>query len=111
MKSEKGVILLIGIIITLLIILFTAIGMSIKEEIDYGIKEGQVIDKKYSSSYTTMMFCGKVMTPQYHSESYRIQIQKEIDGTVKTMWITVDEDTYHNINIGDYYKNQSDIEK
>lgn len=43
------------------------------------------------------------MVPQYHPESYRIQIQKEIDSTVKTIWVTVDRDTYHKINVGDYY--------
>lgn len=105
MKSEKGVIeiFIIGIVIILLIILFTAIGMAIKEENDYGIKEGQVIDKDYRSAYTTMMSCGKSLIPQYHPESYRIQIQKEIDGKIKSIWVTVDRDTYHNINIGDYY--------
>lgn len=105
MKSEKGIIeiFVIGIVIILFIILFTAIGIMIKEEKDYGIKEGQVIDKKYHSAYTTMMSCGKSLIPQYHPESYRIQIQKEIDGKIKSVWVTVDKDTYHNINVGDYY--------
>ena len=42
MKSEKGVIEIftIGIVVILLIILFTAIGTEIKEENDYGAKEG-----------------------------------------------------------------------
>ena len=97
MKSEKGVIeiFIIGIVIILLIILFTAIGMA--------IKEGQVIDKDYRSAYTTMIPCGKIIVPQHHPESYKIQIQKEIDSTVKTIWVTVDRDTYHKINVGDYY--------
>ena len=105
MKSEKGVIeiFIIGIVIILLIILFTAIGMAIKEENDYGIKEGQVIDKDYRSAYTTMIPSGKIIVPQHHPESYKIQIQKEIDSTVKTIWVTVDRDTYHKINVGDYY--------
>lgn len=105
MKSEKGVIeiFIIGIVIILLIILFTAIGMAIKEDNDYGIKEGQVIDKHYRSAYTTMIPCGKIIVPQHHPESYKIQIQKEIDSTVKTIWVTVDRDTYHKINVGDYY--------
>lgn len=102
---KKGIIeiFVIGIVIILFIILFTAIGIMIKEEKDYGIKEGQVIDKKYHSAYTTMMSCGKSLIPQYHPESYRIQIQKEIDGKIKSVWVTVDKDTYHNINVGDYY--------
>lgn len=105
MKSEKGVIeiFIIGIVIILLIILFTAIGMAIKEENDYGIKEGQVIDKDYRSAYTTMMNCGKSLIPQHHPESYKIQIQKETDGKVKSIWVTVDRDTYQKINVGDYY--------
>ena len=105
MKSEKCVIeiFIIGIVIILLIILFTAIGMAIKEENDYGIKEGQVIDKDYRSAYTTMIPCGKIIVPQHHPESYRIQIQKEINGKLKSVWVTIDKDTYHNINIGDYY--------
>lgn len=105
MKSEKGIIeiFLIGIVIILFIILFTAIGIMIKEEKDYGVKEGQVIDKDYRSAYTTMMPCGKIIVPQHHPESYKIQIQKEIDSTAKTIWVTVDRDTYHKINVGDYY--------
>ncbi len=105
MKSEKGIIeiFVIGIVIILFIILFTAIGIMIKEEKDYGVKEGQVIDKDYRSAYTTMMSCGKSLIPQYHPESYRIKIQKEIDSKVKSIWVTVDRDIYHKINVGDYY--------
>lgn len=105
MKSEKGVIeiFIIGMVLILFIILCTTIGMVIKEENDYGTKEGQVIDKKYSSAYTTMMLCGKVMIPQYHPESYRIQIKKEIDSKVESIWVTIDRDTYYKINVGDYY--------
>lgn len=105
MKSEKGIIeiFVIGIVIILFIILFTAIVIMIKEEKDYGVKEGQVINKDYRSAYTTMIPCGKIIVPQHHPESYKIQIQKEIDSTVKTIWVTVDRDTYHKINVGDYY--------
>lgn len=105
MKSEKGIIeiFVIGIVVILFVILFTAIGMIIKEEKDYGVKEGQVIDKDYHSAYTTMMSCGKSLIPQYHPEQYQIKIQKEIDGKIKSIWVTVDRDTYHKINVGDYY--------
>ena len=105
MKSEKGIIeiFVIGIVVILFVILFTAIGMIIKEEKDYGVKEGQVIDKNYHSAYTTMMSCGKSLIPQYHPEQYQIKIQKEIDGKIKSIWVTVDRDTYHKINVGDYY--------
>ena len=103
MKSEKGVIFAIGIIVIIFVMLFTAMIMAIKEENDYGIKEGQVIDKKYRSAYTTMVNCGKSLIPQYHPESYKLQIQKEIDGQEKAIWVTVDKDTYQKINVGDYY--------
>ena len=105
MKSEKGIIeiFVIGIVIILFIILFTAIGIMIKEEKDYGVKEGQVVDKDYHAAYTSIMYSGRVMIPHYHPASYRIQIQKEIDGKIKSIWVTVDRDTYHKINLGDYY--------
>lgn len=105
MKSEKGVIeiFLIGVIIIIFVMLFGILGIAIKEETDYGVKEGQVVDKKYHSAYTTMMYSGKVTIPQYYPESYRIQIQKEINGKIKSVWVTVDQYTYHNINVGDYY--------
>lgn len=70
---------------------------------EYVRTKNGVIDKKYHSAYTTMMSCGKSLIPQYHPESYRIQIQKEIDGKIKSIWVTVDRDTYHKINLGDYY--------
>ena len=50
-----------------------------------------------------MMRSGKILIPQYHSERYQIQIQKEINSKVKSIWVTVDKDTYHKINVGDYY--------
>ena len=45
MKSEKGIIeiFVIGIVVILFIILCSVIWITIKEEKDYGIKEGQVI--------------------------------------------------------------------
>lgn len=108
MKSERGIIeiFVIGIVIILFVMLFGALGIAIKEEIDYGVKEGQVVDKKYHSAYTTMIPNGKIMIPQYHPESYEIQIQKEIDGEIKRIWETIDEYTYHNTNIGDYYNKE-----
>lgn len=70
MKKLKIVILL-GIMISLL--LLTGCG--------YGELKGTVIDKKYSSAYSTTSFIstGKTMMPitQFHPESWKIQIQKE----------------------------------
>lgn len=105
MESEKGIIEIFVIVVTiiLIVLIFTTIAIQIKEENDYGTKEGQVIDKDYHSAYTTMITSGKVMIPQYHPETYRIQIQKEIDKKAKLIWVDVDKDTYHKIKIGDYY--------
>lgn len=106
MKSEKGSILeifIIGIVVLTTIVILATIAIEIKQEIEYGTKEGQVIDKSYQAAYTTMMASGKVTIPQYHPERYQIEIQKEIKGKTRSIWISVDEDTYHSINVGDYY--------
>lgn len=105
-SSEKGSIAtIIVVIITILITIamFGLIAIAIKEDIEYGTYEGQVIDKRYNSAYTTMMTSGNITIPQYHPERYSIKIQKEINGKIKSIWISVDKDTYHNINMGDYY--------
>ena len=106
MKSEKGEVLEIFLILfTVLIIalIIIAVGCMIKEEVDFGIKEGIVIDKDYNRGYTTMVYTGKVAVPQYHPASWRIKIQKEVNGENKELWTEVDETTYHNLNIGDFY--------
>lgn len=106
MKSEKGsvaTVLVFGITVFIIVGIFAVIFISIKQEVEYGMHEGQVIDKSYHSAYTTMMRCGTVLMPQYHSENYQIKIQKEIEGKMKSIWISVDKDTYHNTRIGDYY--------
>lgn len=106
MKSEKGSVvtmIVAGITIFMIVGIFAIIFIEIKQNAEYGVHEGQVIDKRYHSAYTTMMRSGKVLVPQYHPESYRIKIQKEIEGKMKSIWISVDKDTYHNIKIGDYY--------
>ena len=109
MKNEKAEILeafmvaIVVIVVTFLIFAFVAIGISIKNNIEYGKKEGVVIDKNYTSAYTTMMSCGKSLMPQYHPESYSIKIQKEVEGKNKSIWIDIDQTTYQNIEIGEYY--------
>ena len=106
MKNEKGEILEILIVaITVIIIIstFTGIGIIIKNDIEYGTKEGIVVDKNYTSAYTTIQNSGNITFPQYHPEHYSIKIQKEVEGQSKSVWINVDQITYHNINIGDYY--------
>lgn len=106
MKNEKGEILAgIIIVFTIVIILgiFILLALAIKEDIDYGTKEGTVIDKQYHAAYTTYTYSRKIAIPQYHPENWQIKIQKEIAGENKSIWISVDNITYHQVNIGDYY--------
>ena len=106
MRNEKGEVLEALIVIIAIIITIAMIAMIvilIKNDIEYGTKEGTVIYKNYTSAYTTMMRSGNITFPQYHPESYSIKIQKEVEGKEKSIWINVDQTTYHNINVGDYY--------
>lgn len=110
-KSECGFIeVLYVIIIIVVILILTWTGSTLytmmKEEEAYGSKQGQIIDKDYHSAYTSMIYSGRIMIPQHHPASYRIRIQKDIDGELKSIWIDVDEKTYHEINIGDYYNKE-----
>lgn len=110
-KSERGfveVLCVIVIIVVILILTWTGSELYtiIKEEEAYGSKQGQIIDKSYHAAYTSMIYSGRVMIPQHHPASYRIRIQKDIDGELKSIWIDVDEKTYHEINIGDYYNKE-----
>ena len=110
-KSERGFIEVLSLIIIVVVILIlTWIGSALytmmKEEEAYGSKQGQIIDKDYRSAYTSIVYSGRVMIPQYHQARYRIRIQKDIDGELKSIWINVDEKTYHEINIGDYYNEE-----
>lgn len=102
-KDNVFEIIICAILMINIILVFAVIGIKIKNNIEYGEKEGVVIDKNYTSAYTTMMSCGKSVTPQYHPESYSIKIQKEVEGKNKSIWINIDQTTYQNINIGEYY--------
>lgn len=102
MKSERAEVLevlIISILVITIVGLFALVGYQIKNEMDYGIKEGTVIDKTYRSAYTSYIYINGMMIPQYHGESWQIKIQKDD----KELWITVDELTYHDYEIGDYY--------
>lgn len=110
-KSERGFVEILSIIVIMVAILILMLTSSIlytmiKEEEVYGSKQGQIIDKSYHAAYTSMIYSGRVIIPQYHPASYRIRIQKDIDGKLKSIWIDVDEKTYHEINIGDYYNKE-----
>lgn len=107
MKSEKGsvvTVVVVGITAFMIVGIFMAIFIAIKQDVEYGIHEGQVVDKSYHSAYTTMYHnFNSILIPQYHPESYQIKIQKEVKGKTKSIWISVDKDTYHNTKVGDYY--------
>lgn len=110
-RSEHGFVEILSVIIIMVVILILMfIGrllyIEIKAEEAYGTKQGQIIDKDYHAAYTSMMYSGRVMIPHYHPASYRIRIQKDINGERKSIWISVDETTYHNVNIGDYYNKE-----
>lgn len=101
-KEEKGDILeifMISSFIALLTFVFVIIGVAVKQDMDYGVKEGTVTDKQYHAGYTTYIYSGKVMFPSYHPEGWSLKIEKEN----KSIWITVDQVTYHNYEIGSYY--------
>lgn len=110
-KSERGFVEILSIIVIMVAILILTLTGSIlytmiKEEEVYGSKQGQIIDKSYHAAYTSMIYSGRVIIPQHHPASYRIRIQKDINGELKSIWIDVDEKTYHEINIGDYYNKE-----
>lgn len=90
------------ITLTLIILLFILAGCG------YGEYKGNVIDKQYIPSRTTIMsgYNGKTMYtyPVHYAERYKIQIQKEEDGETKTTWVTIPKEQYENIKIGDYWE-------
>ena len=110
MKNEKGFItvFLIIVLVALIIFMISLIGIAIYENIDYGEKEGTIIDKYYRGSYvtTTYVTSGKIIIPNtmYHPESWNFKLQKEVDGEEKTITIEVTEELYNKYNIGDYFK-------
>ena len=95
MRKIKIVILL-GIII-LYIFLLTGCG--------YGELKGIVIDKEYKQEYTTIqcMLIGKTVTsiPIHHPATWKLRIQKEENGEIKTTWVSVEEEYYNKVQIGD----------
>lgn len=95
-------------VVVILFFVFVTIIDQIKSEEEYGIKQGEIIDKKYSSGYYSYVYSGKVCIPTYHPASYRIRIQKDINGELKSIWIDVDSDTYRELNIGEYYNREEE---
>lgn len=114
MKEKLGdVFIVIIFIITVVVIvgLIIGIGTVIINDIDYGVKEGVIIDKQYEPAYTyttyTNNYVGNstIRIPQqnYVSERYRVKIQKEIEGKEKSIWINITKEEYEKYKIGEYY--------
>ncbi len=95
------IVILIGILIIGVIVI---VGGVIQNDKDYGTVEGIIIEKDYNPTYTSMFYSGKVFIPVHHSENWKIKIKRTIEEKEKTRWVEVKEDTYNNLNIGDYYK-------
>ncbi len=112
-KRENGFVGVLTCIVMLFVVLilffvFVTIINQIKNEEEYGVKQGEVVDKKYSSGYYSYVYTGKISIPTYHPASYRICIQKNINGELKSIWIDVDSDTYRELNIGEYYNREEE---
>lgn len=107
MKTEK---VLVGIVITIIVLVLLMVGiiwLAVYPQMDYGIYEGTIVDKKYTSAHTTLQtyYNGKTTSiyPMYHPERWKIKIQKQEDDKTKEVWISVPEQEYNNLKIGDYY--------
>ena len=110
MKDEKGevyIFIMFAIVAITLIILVTISIFLIVNDINYGAKQGTIVDKRYSGPYTTYISSkignSTVITPQYHPEAYSMKIQKDEDGKIKECWIDISPQEYEKYNIGDYY--------
>lgn len=101
---DKFSLIMTGICILIIICIFGLLFATFKNEEDYGIKEGTVINKEHNSRYTSFVYSGKVLVPISHPGSWKLQLQKEAEGKVKTIWIDVSEEEYKKINIGDYWE-------
>lgn len=115
MKNKKGSIASISItIIATLIILSVIIVVCCyaSEYLNYGAKEGFIIDKQYNPAYTYMTYNStyvngnSVNMPMQHysGERYYFTIQKEVKGKIKSINVNVTQDEFEKYNIGDYFK-------
>lgn len=100
--NNKG--FMIELIAILIIIgIFSLIGISIHKNIDFGAKQGIVIDKQYNApriSYTNSNVNGSsINIPVTHPQSWSVKIKKDD----KELWIDVSENEYNNLKIGDCY--------
>lgn len=100
--NKKGFIEIVSIF--LIAIVSSLIGFMIYKEVDFGTKQGIVIDKKYHSAWvsysSSFVNGGTISIPVTHPQSWSIRIQKDD----KDLWIDVSESEYNQINIGDCYQ-------
>lgn len=103
---DKGEIVMLSVsmvAILIVIIAIVAVFATLINNISYGDYEGIVVDKQYVAPHVNMIKSGKMTIPYTQPAHYRIKLQKEIDGEIKSVWIDVDSYIYSNIGIGDYY--------
>lgn len=114
MKSEKGealIYIIIGITILIIIAIFGLIVNQIYVDIDYGTKQGIIIDKKYNAPYTSTTYTTSrignsmisIPTTRHNPENYNIKIQKKDNSKTKECWIQITKEEYEKYRIGDYY--------
>lgn len=110
MKSERGLVgtyIIIAITMIILIAIIAIVIFVVCNDINYGTKQGTIIDKRYNAPYTSYISSevgnSVIRTPQYYPETYQLKLQKQDDGKVKECWIQVPAKEYENYKVGDYY--------
>ena len=111
MKDEIVTTIITIILMTVLIAVIASGLSSVFSNMDYGVKQGIVIDKDYNSAYTytshTTSYVGnstiRIPHQEYVNEKYRIRIEKTEEGKTKNRWIEVTAEEYNNLQIGDRY--------
>ncbi len=84
---------------------------SMFSNMEYGVKQGIVIDKDYRGAHTytsyQTSYVGnstiRIPYQEYVGEMYRIRIEKVEDGKTKNRWFEVTAEEYNNLQIGDRY--------
>ena len=110
MKNERG---FIGIVIIIVIVLLLIVLINeTYQNLNYGYKEGTIINKYYKEPYTTTSYVisGKIMVPiiNRYPESWNFKLQKDVKREKKTITIEVSQNTYNNYSIGDYFKEREE---
>lgn len=109
---KDGIIAIVVTVIMIIASVILGIGLSsLASSMNYGAKQGIVIDKDYSSAHTytsyTTSYVGnstiRIPHQEYVNEQYRIRIEKTEDGKTKNTWFEVTSEEYNNLQIGDRY--------